>query len=386
MSNEPTSNLHLPDLSIRNFRGIKSLSIGRLGRVTLIAGRNGVGKSTILEAVRIFAARGHRMELAELLSGREELLVGYGKDDEPVLLPNFAALFYDRTATPDTSISIGAKSGANALSIRALTFDELPGDIQKKFDDTLDDQNRQIIEVAYNGFKDLLIGRPFPYSYDPRFREVARRLRRSVKSLGSDDQESISVISFEVLGPGIPSNSMLSRFWDSVVLTDREPLALEALGMVVDGIQGVAVVGDPDVRRLGRSAGRRLVVRHNGHSAPVPLKSLGDGATRLFAAGLALANCRDGFLIVDEVENGIHYTLQQSFWTMILRAARQYNIQVFATTHSHDCVKGFAKAAKGTEEAEGLLVRLEAKDGGVQVIEYNEVDLETAADQGIEVR
>lgn len=45
--------LHLPDLSISGFRGIEQLSIGRLGRVTLLAGRNGVGKTTVLDAVRV---------------------------------------------------------------------------------------------------------------------------------------------------------------------------------------------------------------------------------------------------------------------------------------------------------------------------------------------
>ena len=43
--------LHLPSLSIEGFRGIKELSIERLGRVTLLAGKNSVGKTTVLDAV-----------------------------------------------------------------------------------------------------------------------------------------------------------------------------------------------------------------------------------------------------------------------------------------------------------------------------------------------
>ena len=53
-----TSPLHLPDLYIEGFRGIDKLSIPRLGRVTLLAGRNSVGKTTVLDAVRVYAARG----------------------------------------------------------------------------------------------------------------------------------------------------------------------------------------------------------------------------------------------------------------------------------------------------------------------------------------
>ena len=54
----PDQSLHLPSLVIKNFRGIDELTIPRLGRVTLLAGKNGVGKTTVLDAVRIYAAGG----------------------------------------------------------------------------------------------------------------------------------------------------------------------------------------------------------------------------------------------------------------------------------------------------------------------------------------
>ena len=63
------NNLHLPDLTIKGFRGIDELSIPRLGRVTLLAGKNSVGKTTVLDAVRIYAARGRYSTLHELLTG-----------------------------------------------------------------------------------------------------------------------------------------------------------------------------------------------------------------------------------------------------------------------------------------------------------------------------
>ena len=73
---EPTQdqNLHLPSLVIKNFRGIDELTIPRLGRVTLLAGKNGVGKTTVLDAVRIWADRGRRFTLVDVLYNSDEVI------------------------------------------------------------------------------------------------------------------------------------------------------------------------------------------------------------------------------------------------------------------------------------------------------------------------
>ena len=70
----------------------------------------------------------------------------------------------------------------------------------------------------------------------------------------------------------------------------------------------------------------------------------------MFGIALALANSREGFLLIDEVENGLHYSVQSDFWKMVLQAARDNDVQVLATTHSWDVVEGFTKAATEMEE------------------------------------
>ena len=118
----------------------------------------------------------------------------------------------------------------------------------------------------------------------------------------------------------------------------------------------------------------------------MPLRSLGDGAVRLFGVALALANSQGGFLLIDEAENGIHYSIQRDFWRMVLLTAQENNVQVFATTHSWDCVAGFAQAAVEAEGVEGALVRLDSDGENIRAVEYSERQLHVAAEQGIEVR
>ena len=81
------SDLLLPDLYIENFRGIKKLSIPRLGRVTLLAGRNGVGKTTVLEALKVYAKRVEYNSLHEVLTDREEISVITDEDGDATSEP-----------------------------------------------------------------------------------------------------------------------------------------------------------------------------------------------------------------------------------------------------------------------------------------------------------
>jgi predicted ATP-dependent endonuclease of OLD family len=98
-----------------------------------------------------------------------------------------------------------------------------------------------------------------------------------------------------------------------------------------------------------------------------------------------LANAADGILLVDEIENGLHYTLQPEVWRFILQVATRLNVQVFATTHSSDCVRAFQEASAESDE-EGVLIRLARKGDRIIVGEFDEETLAVAVEGNIEVR
>ena len=117
---QPDQSLHLPSLVIKNFRGIDELTIPRLGRVTLLAGKNGVGKTTVLDAVFAYAAKGRIRALANVLRSRDELGSVSNQEGEEATLPDWRALFYGRVISPDRIISIGPVEGTNNLQIRIV--------------------------------------------------------------------------------------------------------------------------------------------------------------------------------------------------------------------------------------------------------------------------
>jgi len=88
------------------------------------------------------------------------------------------------------------------------------------------------------------------------------------------------------------------------------------------------------------------------------------------------------------VENGIHYSVHEKLWTMILKAADEHNIQVVATTHSWDTIAGFARAMQNPKRKNfnSTLVRIEGQGENAQAVEYSKEEIKTASQHNIEVR
>ena len=378
--------LHLSDLTIKGFRGIDELSIPRLGRVTLLAGKNSVGKTTVLDAVEVYAARGvHTTRgrypaLYSLLQDRDEMITTIDEDGDHIPVPDWEALFYGRDISQNSRISIGPSDVARQLTISTTT---LSGAQASLFDASSDFVPTQVLKVVYGSNEQIL---PWTISFDESVAYVGHRTataRRKLRQINEADPPL--AIRCESLGPGLLGNVDVARYWDNVALTNDKNAALEALRLAFDrAIDDVAVIGEQHF--VGRGVGRRPMVRLLGDFGPVPLKSLGDGALRLFGVVLALANSRNGFLLIDEAENGVHHSVQHNYWRIVLQTAHENNVQVLATTHSWDCVTGFAQAATELEDVDGVLVRLSRSGGYLHAVDYPENELAIAAEQGIEVR
>ena len=145
-----TTHLHLPSLSVNNFRGIADLSIPRLGQVTLIAGMNGVGKTTLLEAVRLYAARGSYSIISSILRSHEELTTIIDEDGDELSVPDFEALAYGRHPSEDTCISIGPVDAGPKLNIR---FVSEPRQLALPLTKGVLDVDQPLLTVEFQGAK-----------------------------------------------------------------------------------------------------------------------------------------------------------------------------------------------------------------------------------------
>lgn len=366
---EENHTLHLPDLHISRFRGIDDVSISRLGRVTLIAGKNGIGKTTVLDAIRVYASRGSFVLMSEILRTREEVAVYIDENGEKVLTPDFESLPYGRVLSPESAIAIGPTSETKQLRIR-LSYNS------QQLNMSLDDSPTT---------DDILIERKL---YDKTDCTLSSNITTQPRHrLRLQESQFYPPIRCESVGPGVIDNPTMAKFWDNIALTDYEDRAVQALQLIYgDKVERLAIIGSEMRGSLHFRYGLRAIVKMREQERPIPLRSLGDGAIRMFGVTLALANSQDGFLLIDEAENGIHHSVQRAYWRMVLQTAQEYNVQVFATTHSSDCIRGFAQAIVDTESIDGALIRLQRRSEHLRAVEYSPQGLQTAAKYGIEVR
>ncbi len=367
--------LALPSLEIHNFRGLQQLNISRLGRANLLTGKNNVGKTSVLEAIRLYARPASPELLLEILDAREE--VGTTRTRRfgirsPRAVP-VERLFTGRTVIPGegTTIRIGPMGAEERILSISLEWSRgLVARVQEESDEDEVTMRKRLGLVFRMGGK----RRSLPIADVMAFaRNVSSHLNRDVGIEGH------SLPHLFVGSNGLDSKN-IAALWDAVALTAAEADVSLALQLVAPEVERVTLIADAFEARE-----RVVVARVNKFQDPIPLRSLGDGVNRMFGIILSIINARNGVLLVDEFENGLHYSVQIDIWRLIFRVAATLNVQVFATTHSSDCLAAFQVAASESEE-EGVVVHLGRRGDSIVASVFDEPSLEIAVEAGMELR
>ncbi|MBF0262093.1 MAG: AAA family ATPase [Magnetococcales bacterium] len=376
-------------LEIRQFRAFDYIKIEQLGHINLFLGKNNVGKSTLLEALSLHANLGSPQTIQWILDGRDEPgEVRHGNTVDPTVW----SLFHDHPALERIKESIqigraGAPDSALSLSIAWLRkVDEM--DVSGGFGDGSGygggvQPGHQYVEV---GPPDVTDGDgPIP-SLVVKYGSMRRTLRLDEAyddlcrrwNLQTRSHRDIATPCVHV-GPGGLDDAVMRILWEQVVLTDAKQDVIDAMRIIAPETEDFALLHLHE-----RVSSLRLRVK--GRQDPVPIKTMGDGMNRLFGLGMALACAKDGILLVDEIENGIHWSVLPDVWKFVVKVAKRLNVQVFATTHSNDCLKAFQMGTKGDPNMDGVAVRIEKRNGEFSTEIFDERRLAVIVKEAIEIR
>ena len=363
-----SSKLHLDSLRIENYRCFRELTIERLARVNLIVGENGVGKTSVLEAIRIYARPSDHLTMHDLLEARDETTPLFDLRANPMKWTSvsFKSLFHSRKLLPDANVRIRIGSKVNRqknILISLLLFNQVR-ELKPYHED--DPSN---IFVPYLSYDDDFV---WPMGIEPPkdFEDLFHYL---------NPREFHHLNSVFVSSKGLDA-ARVSKLCDETLMTSRDELLIASLRILDKKIERIGTRSLP-----GNDSVRVPFVKLSGSEEPLPLRSLGDGMNRLFAIALAMVNSKNGFLLLDEIENGVHYSIHAKLWKFIFQTAEALNVQVFATTHSWDCVKGFYAATRD-HQGEGELIALRKKGDAIRAFVMNEREVGIATRDQIEIR
>ncbi len=373
------------NLEIRQFRAFDYIKIDQLGHINLFLGKNNVGKSTLLEALWLYANLGSPDVIRDILEGRDEPgEIRHGNTAEPTVW----SLFYGHPLLERISSSIqigriGAPDSALTLSItwlRKATEKEKSSDSSNGY---IYGGGEPYVEIEQpsaseaDGAVPALVVKYGPMRRLLRLDDAYDDLCRlwNLQTRSNRDLMTPCIL----IGPGGLEDVGLQALWEKVVLSDSKTDVIEAMRIIAPETEDFALL-----HQQTRAASIRLRVR--GKDEPVPIKTMGDGMNRLFGIGMALACAKDGILLVDEVENGIHWSALPDVWKFIVKVAKRLNVQVFATTHSNDCLRAFQVGTKDDPEMDGIAVRIERKNGEFGAEIFDESRLAVIVKEAIEIR
>jgi hypothetical protein len=374
-------NLPINILRVKRYRSLRDITVGPFGQVNLITGKNNAGKSSLLEAIRILVTEGAANTLHNILNYREEGVPGPADGDQlltPADTSAFSSLFTDfpvigGCAVPFTisnSNGIG-ESPQKTISIRVGWFSER----------IAPETGRRIIEAEDYDFFGEAIGFPALEIVAPNRRRIMRiNEQRPFRRIIAESGEGSPTPCIFLDPFSSRSTSQLGNLWDSIALTDAEKEVVSALQIISPDIEAVSMIGSDSSSRS-----RTAIAKSSKYPTPIPLRTFGDGVNRLFGIILSLSSAKGGILLIDEIENGLHHSILTKVWQVIFQMAKKLNVQVFASTHSLNCIQSFQEAA-ASDDAEGVLVRLTAKGDLVIPTLFREEELSIATRNQIELR
>ena len=117
-----------------------------------------------------------------------------------------------------------------------------------------------------------------------------------------------------------------------------------------------------------------------------PLGSMGDGIKRLLVLAMTLVKSAGGYLLVDEIDTGLHYSVMVKMWKLVVETARRLDIQVFATSHSLDCIQALAGLYEDEPDVRDELSLHRIEKGAETSIRYSADEILAAARRQVEVR
>ena len=292
-------NHFIKNIEIKNFKCFEIFKAEGFGRVNLIGGKNNVGKTAFMEAVYVNV---HAQSVGSFLDALVK--IKSSRDTLDILDNKNRNRDFSIKEFVEYSNNIYAKSNINEIFYKIENNDGI-----KEYIFKFKDKN---IKVNINEF-----------SFDLKNIENIKY----IDNLGLD-------------------KSQLKKAFIAVQIRDKEDVLYKYVNDFDSDVLNFKIIGG-DIPQCKSSDG---VYRD--------LNQFGDGLKHFISVICSIYASSNGYLFIDEVENGIDYTRMELFWTAVLIISKEQNVQIFATTHSAEAIESFTKVSKKLKDEDITYIKL----------------------------
>ncbi len=354
-------NHFIKNVEFENFKCFKELKVKELKRVNLIGGKNNIGKTSFMEGLELFLSSRNTLSLARniysMIRRRQQNI----RQD---------SRFFELDISYDSNV-ITIEIDNKKLNIEY--FDEYAKKI---------DNRNSMIEYSTEMQNETLFDEEnFVVSHEPALKLTVDndsriipvdRIGRPIFSRDDNNRVNINFIS-----SCTTEERQIATYYGNLATLNQEEYLNKSLQLFDENILTLKLI--PTERDIV------LKLQLNNRKTPILLSSLGEGINRYIAILCSIWASKDGYLFIDEIENGIHYTNYEKLWKIIFEASQMANCQIFITTHSKECIEAFNRVNK---EDEGIYLEFyrNQKNGLIVVKERDNEQLEYALSHNSEIR
>ncbi|MGI6395570.1 MAG: AAA family ATPase [bacterium] len=345
-------------IKIENFKCLKNFELDSVKRVNLIGGRNNSGKSTILEALFFFFDRLAADNTLKHFAWRG--IHNIELDPEKVWTP----LFYNF----DTANNIKIKLNKDTMKV-AVNTKYMPKQVNNKGNVSL----REIGNISNQ--KNLSLQITVERNNNEIFKSHIALNNGMNNFVDKDNSELVKAtyISSRTL-----NLSNLTEEFSKIDIKGKVHELVEDLKCIDERFESLSL------NTLGKEPAIHAKIANVDIKIPAAL--MGDGINKLLSIILKVMTCQDGVVLIDEIENGFHYSSMPKIWRIINNLSEKYNCQIFATTHSYECLEKACESFKDSPDSFQYIRMAKDKNGEIipKVFEYE--TLKSAIENNLEVR
>ncbi|MCK4260311.1 MAG: AAA family ATPase [Halanaerobiales bacterium] len=352
------------NISIKGFRGITTVEINDFRRINVFVGKNNCGKTTILEGMYLLSNPTNPKAFLRInaFRGLESVT-----EDSYIMLCNKLNIDSNVEFSGDLKGNIGKRS----LSIKPN---------MKELITYIDATEKDMIHLEKDD-EPYIEGLSFEYSYsegNSASKEIITTITpedSGVRIKREDDISYKESLKSVFIHSRYVSKDITERF-NNVQIRKKMNKIIKVLRQI-----------EPSLIDLSLGVGA-VIYCDIGMKRLVPINVMGDGILRLLNIILTISDAQNGVVFIDEIENGLYPSSQEVLWNAIFETVKEFNVQIFATTHSIECIRALNSSySKQIEEDDEIrLYRVEKRKDILNVVDYDSEILGASLDSGWEVR